>query len=341
MHLGTRLIGVLALGKKRAGAAYERQDFIFLQSLVALAGPFLVQAGFTATLERVNDYVFQQNRQVSREKRDLEARLALHNHLLELISPDLRQPLLAIAESLGRPGLSSWHSPVGSQQSAVGVETETTAWDEVRSATQRLRGVIERLIALATLVREQRPLGYSAVQLEDVVEEAVRGLATMAGARRVEVVFNRATTLPLILTDAAQLQTAIHHLLHNGIKFNRIGGKVTLDVGLTDVDVYLRIVDTGVGMPAEKVNNLWQGFVPLPPAGHQHNGQLAGPAATNSSMHLPTELSVMLEDHRPLGRGLIIAQTIIAAHGGRLEAQSVYGRGSTFTLYLPLDFEVR
>jgi signal transduction histidine kinase len=261
--------------------------------------------------------------------------------------------LLAIAESLERPGLSSWQPAAGdeyiahSRQPLAGVEADITSWDAVRAATQRLRGMIERLITLAALVRGQRPLSYSAVQLEDVVEEAVRGLATMAGARRVEVAFNRATTLPLILADAGQLQMAIHHLLHNGIKFNRIGGKVTLDAGLTDRDVYLRIVDTGVGMPAEKVNNLWQGFVPLPPAAHQPNGQpagerpAAGPAATDSTMPFAAQLSAMLEDYRPLGRGLIIAQTIIAAHGGRLEAQSVYGRGSTFTLYLPLDFEVR
>jgi signal transduction histidine kinase len=344
LHVGTRLIGVLALGKKRDGAAYERQDFVLLQSLAALAGPFLVQAGFTRTLERVTDYAFRQNQRIGRENRGLEAQLALHNHLLDLISPELRRPLLVIAESLGRWGvgdrqrvLRDTASEEWRTESGI-VEADTPLIDELRAATQQLRGMIERLIALTALVQGQRPLSYSAVQLEDVAEEAVRGLATMAEARRVRVIFNRSTTLPLILADAAQLQTALYHLLHNAVKFNRIGGAVTLDVGVTDSDVFLRIVDTGVGIPAEQVKNLSQGFAPLSPVENHGNGQ---PAGGLPAIEIPTELMVALQNYQPLGGGLMVAQRIVAAHGGRLEAQSVYGRGSTFTLYLPLDFEVK
>jgi signal transduction histidine kinase len=340
MHVDTRLIGVLALGKKRDGAAYERQDFVLLQSLVALAGPFLVQASFTRTLERINEYAFRQSQRIGRENRGLEAQLTLHNHLLDLISPELRRPLLAIAESLGQR--------VKSEEWRVGggiVGADVPVIDEVRIATQRLRNMIERLIALAALVRQQGPLSYAPVQLEDVVDEAIRGLATMAEARQVRMVFNRSTMPPLILADAAQLQTALYHLIHNAIKFNRIGGTVTLDVGLTDNDVFLRIVDTGVGIPAEQMKHLWQGFAPLLPIEEHGNGQLGQPVGKQSSggltvTKLPTELTAALQNYQPLGRGLMIAQTIVAAHGGRLEAQSVYGRGSTFTLYLPLDFEI-
>jgi signal transduction histidine kinase len=341
MHIGTRLVGLLALGKKRAGAAYERQDVVLLQSLVALAAPFLVQAGFTTTLERVNEYLFRQNQAVSREKRALEARLFLDDQLLALLSPELRQPLLAIAETLARSEAELngrgaeeaegeqrlWSSsPPAAPAYAPSNGRNDLLVEEVRAATQRLRGMVERLVALAALVRGQQPLRLAAVQLEELIEEAIRTLATMAEARRVRLTFNRTTTLPLIMGDGAQLQTALHHLLHNAIKFNRIGGVVSLDVGLTVSHIYLRVADTGVGIPAEKMHALWQGFAPLSP--------MEAPAS-------PWAAEWPLLDYRPLGRGLTVAHYIVLAHGGRLEAQSVYGRGSTFTLYLPLDFELK
>lgn len=359
MHIGTRLIGMLALGKKHGGAAYARQDFTLLESLVALAGPFLVQASFTTTLQRVNDHVFRQNKLLSQEKRELEARMALYHRLLGLISPELRQPLLAIAEHLEQVS-SEWQMEAGKWQVAndewrVGGEYSTSeeyiasgesggttpvipqsTLGEIQAEMHRLRGMVERLIALATLVQGQRPLHFTPVQLEDVVEEAIRGLVTMADARRVRVTLNRSTTLPLLSGDAAQLQTALHHLLHNAIKFNRIGGTVTIDMGLTVSDLYLRITDTGVGIPAEKLSTLWEGFASLPAEGKQANGRIAGMVELSKAIPTPP---LSLQDYRPLGRGLPIVHWIIAAHGGRVEAQSVYGRGSTFTLYLPLEFQ--
>ncbi len=341
MHIGTRLIGMLALGKKHGGAAYTRQDFVLLENLVALAGPFLIQAGFTTTLQRVNDHVFQQNKVLGREKRELEARVALYHHLLELIKPELRHPLLAIAEQLERAS-EEWN--VASSEWRV--ESEALAFaqppisqfaiDEIRAEMHHLRGMVERLLALASLVCGQRPLEFAPVQLEDVIEDAIRGLATMADARRVRVTLNRSTTLPLIAGDATQLQTALHHLLHNAIKFNRIGGTVTIDVGLTVSEVYLRISDTGVGIPAEKLATLWQGFAPLPAEEKEANGRIAGMVEISKAISAPP---LSLQDYRPLGRGLPLVRWIITAHGGRVEAQSVYGRGSTFILYLPLELE--
>lgn len=350
MHIGTRLIGLLALGKKHGGAAYTRQDFILLESLVALAGPFLVQASFTTTLQHINDHVFRQNKILSREKRELEARMSLYQHLLGLIKPELRRPLLAMAEQLEqaseerRVKSEKWQAASGDWQGFAASDdpgditplVPQSQLGEIGAQMHHLRAMVERLLALATLVCGQRPLNFAPVQLEDVIEDAVRALTTMADARRVRVTLNRSTTLPLVSCDAAQLQTALHHLLHNAIKFNRIGGTVTIDVGLTVSEVYLRISDTGVGITPEKLAALWQGFAPLPVEEREANGRIAGMVELSKAIPTPP---LSLQDYRLLGRGLPIVHWIITAHGGRVEAQSVYGRGSTFTLYLPLEFQ--
>ena len=67
--------------------------------------------------------------------------------------------------------------------------------------------------------------------------------------------------------------------------------------------------DTGVGIPEDRLNKIWQGFS-FPQNGNGRNG----------------------------GLGLTLAHHIIAAHGGHVEAQSTYGSGSIFSVYLPIAY---
>ena len=93
--------------------------------------------------------------------------------------------------------------------------------------------------------------------------------------------------------------------------FNKIGGVVQVECGQAGGELFLRVVDTGVGIPPERLEEVWSGLAKLNTNG---NGR-------SSSM------------------GLALSRFIILAHGGRVDAQSKYGAGSVFTLYLPLFFE--
>jgi signal transduction histidine kinase len=74
---------------------------------------------------------------------------------------------------------------------------------------------------------------------------------------------------------------------------------------------FLRIIDNGVGMPPDRLQTIWSGL-----SGSEANG-----------------------DGRRAGMGLALTQFIVKAHGGRVTAESKYGTGSTFTIYLPILFE--
>ncbi|NJN53554.1 MAG: HAMP domain-containing histidine kinase [Anaerolineae bacterium] len=113
------------------------------------------------------------------------------------------------------------------------------------------------------------------------------------------------------LGDAPQLLEAAQHLLHNAIKFNKIGGMVMVECGSEGSNAFMRILDNGVGIPDERLAAIWEGFSPTSSNG---NG-------------------------RRTGMGLALAQFIIKAHGGHIAAESKYGNGSTFTIYLPLVYE--
>ena len=123
--------------------------------------------------------------------------------------------------------------------------------------------------------------------------------------------------IPNVYGDEQQLQQAIHYLLHNAIKFNRINGTVQIELGADDDEVTIQIQDEGVGIPEERLEKLWLGL---------DSGELFPNGNYRS--------------RRPrLGLGLTLAHTIITAHGGHISARSSYGSSSTFTIHLPFLFE--
>jgi signal transduction histidine kinase len=107
--------------------------------------------------------------------------------------------------------------------------------------------------------------------------------------------------------DAAKVQQIVLNLLANAIKFTPQGGRITLVSELESDGVAIRVIDTGRGIPADKLDAVFQPFVQIRSKGTIANGT---------------------------GLGLSISQRLANAMGGSLTAASDLGRGSTFTLRL-------
>lgn len=299
LHAGSSLIGVLALGAKYTGESYDRHDFDLLQSLSEQISPLLAQAKNLATLRRINDYVFRQNQILAREKQHLRELSDLYTQFIQLISPELRRPFNDINRQLQQ--LQEAGGEIGSNQPA----------EELGRHIADLKVPIDNLITLAARIQMRGSFNFELVRLDEITMSAMRNLRTMAEARRVKVEFNPDRTLPAVLGDQQQLMEAVQHLLHNAIKFNKIGGLVQLECGIDGGNMYLRVVDTGVGIPNERLDEIWTGF-----KGLSRNGS-----------------------NRGAGLGLALTRFIVSAHGGSVDAQSKYGSGSVFSIHLPLVFE--
>jgi signal transduction histidine kinase len=302
LRTGDTLIGVIALGAKSSGESYDRQEVVKLQQLTRQVSPLLAQAQNLASLRQINDYVFQNNQRLSREKQHLNELAGLYNQFLTLISPELKRPFIAINKHLHK---LHQESAENDKESAVA---------ELSHEFENLKKPIDNLITLSTRIQMRNTFDFQLVRMDDIAMAAVRKLKTMSEARRVTVEFNVQTALPMVLGDAEQLQEAVQHLLHNAIKFNKIGGVVQLDCGIEGSDLYLRVIDSGVGIPKDRLAEIWTGL----------NYPTNGNNRFNSN-----HVSV----------GLALTRFIIAAHGGRVESQSKYGSGSVFAIYLPLVFE--
>ena len=114
--------------------------------------------------------------------------------------------------------------------------------------------------------------------------------------------------LPTIEADPNRMAQAIGNLVNNAIKFTPSGGTVSVDANVQDNEVWIRVNDTGPGIPLDEQANIYTPFY----RGLSENRFPQG-----------------------MGLGLSIARDLVVAHHGRLEFTSVPGEGSSFTIWLP------
>ena len=114
--------------------------------------------------------------------------------------------------------------------------------------------------------------------------------------------------LPTIDADPNRLAQAVGNLVNNAIKFTPSGGTVSVNTGVRDNQVWIRINDTGPGIPLDEQTKIFTPFY----RGRSENRFPQG-----------------------MGLGLSIARDLVVAHQGRLEFSSEPGAGSSFTIWLP------
>lgn len=294
---GDELVGALALGKKYTAETYSHADLTWLQDISVQGGLLLWQARqlqhYMTRLESVRTEMQEQRR----EMRHLRELRTLHEHFAHLISPALRQPFQDIDQTIKE--LES-HDDNNGASAAIGNLNQQIA---------QLRLMLNNLIVSATRIRRHYGFSFQSVNLADVIDEAVRDLASMAAARQVTVKVSGDAHLLNVSGDARRLYDAVHHFLHNAIRFNKIGGRVDVESGVSGDRAYLHVHDTGIGIAQERLARIWDG------PGLNHDEQ-----ANNTGA----------------GLGLLLTRFIVRAHDGEVEARSDVDDGSTFSLYLPL-----
>ncbi|MDE2290531.1 MAG: response regulator, partial [Elusimicrobia bacterium] len=181
------------------------------------------------------------------------------------------------------------------------------AWLKLRSAVEALGAVVDELL---DFTRASEPGAASPVPLWDLVEGAASALRPMWEARRLRVTLAKEGEPAAVPGDPALLALAVRHLLGNAIRFNKEGGEVKVTGRFGPEEVQLAFADTGLGVPAEALPRLFDGFYQAA----EHLTRSAG----------------------GLGLGLATVRRVAEAHGGRVSVESEFGRGSVFTLTLPV-----
>ncbi|MCA1599734.1 MAG: cell wall metabolism sensor histidine kinase WalK, partial [Chloroflexi bacterium] len=178
----------------------------------------------------------------------------------------------------------------------------------MRDEAARMGRLVANLLLLAR-GDEARAIDRRPVELDVLVLEAARQARAPAAARGVTVALgheDQATALG----DADLLKQLLLNLVDNAIAYTPSGGRVELSLDVDGEWARLSVRDTGPGIPAADVERIFERFYRMDEARTRRSGGA--------------------------GLGLAIARWIAEAHGGHIAVESVVGRGSTFTLVLPL-----
>lgn len=175
-------------------------------------------------------------------------------------------------------------------------------------------GRLEALLAdLLTLSRLEHPLAgieLRSIDLATVLREAVEMLGARAKNRSIDIGLE-IPPVCVINGDPDALDRLVLNLLENAIKYNQAGGRVDARLAQRGNEVVLEVTDTGIGIPANSIDRLFERFYRV------DKGRSRAEGGT--------------------GLGLAIVKHAAILHGGRIEVESQLGQGSTFRVHLPCE----
>jgi signal transduction histidine kinase len=215
---------------------------------------------------------------------------------LALITHDLRAPLTTI---LGRAQLLvRWLTQHGLAREAA---SATIVVESSIRMNEMIEDVLDRNRTDATMEAQHR----LRIDLVTVVRQMLD--QTIAPDDHARVTLETIPTLPVVV-DVEQIERVIVNVLTNALKFSSRDTPIVVQVYQQDTDAIIAVTDQGIGIAAEDIPHLFE---------KHYRAQTAAQIAGN-------------------GLGLYSSQLIAEAHGGRLDAESTLGVGSTFTITLPL-----
>jgi signal transduction histidine kinase len=296
------LSGILALGRKASGDPYQEQDLHLLRSLADQTAVALQNARLFADLKALNAEMAQLNAELEQANLRLQELDRLKSDFLSVITHELRSPFVSLDLSLQiirRYGTENFSAEQREQ-----LET-------LENGLKEAERMIDTLIAFASLLSKKGVLQWEPIEFGQLVRDTIEPLKTIARSRQVDLIVNIPDTMPLIQGDRQLLAKAIHQLVHNAIKFNRPNGQAKVTCRQANEHVVFEVVDTGEGIPDDKLKNLWEEF-----------SQVADP---------------LRRGVEGLGLGLPLVKYVVNAHNGDVWALSEVGAGSTFGFRLPIE----
>jgi signal transduction histidine kinase len=225
----------------------------------------------------------------------------LKDEFVGLISHELRTPLSSILGYLELMKDDAEHPLSDEQMQYLGVAE--------RNAHRLLR-LVGDLLFTAQVESGKFPLYSHDVGLEQIVTLAVESARPVATAAGITIVEEVADSTSVVHGDPLRLGQACDNLISNAIKFTPDGGTVTVSLSKTDKDAVITVRDTGMGIAASELDQLFARFFR---------------ASTATRNAVPG-----------VGLGLTITKAIVTAHHGEMDVESEEGVGTCFSVTLPL-----
>jgi two-component system, sensor histidine kinase ChiS len=179
----------------------------------------------------------------------------------------------------------------------------------ISASGKRLSNLVNDILDFAKLKDKAIDLDPQPTNLFEVVQTVLSICANLRKNSPVAIINNIRPDAPSVLANNERLQQILYNLIGNAIKFTH-AGSITLDAEMRGKMMWIKVIDTGIGIPKESVKKIFNAFE-------------------------------QLEDHRDRtysgsGLGLAVTQQLVELHGGEIRVESTDGKGSCFMFSLPI-----
>jgi signal transduction histidine kinase len=248
--------------------------------------------------------------QLEKTNQELRKIDSMKSEFVSVASHELRTPLAAIKNAV-QLMLSGKTGEVNENQKKFLSMAERNI--------DRLTNILNDLLNLSRIESGKIELKFENIDSKNIIELTASSLRPHADVKSIQIEAEIPESLPAIYGDKEKIEQILTNLIGNAIKFTPDGGKIIISAkplshdqedGYGDM-VALSVKDTGIGIPAEHLDAIFEKF-------HQVEGSL----------------------HRSVsgtGLGLAIAKGLVEAHQGKILVESDVGKGSTFTFTLPVS----
>ena len=271
--------------KSRQQQSAQFESGVARYFLRAIAIPLQSQGRISGALVLIQDLTELRNLQTMRRE------------MVGNISHELRTPIAgikAMAETLQNCAIDD---KVAAKDFLARIENEA----------DRLAQMVAELTQLSRIETGRAELKMEPINLNSLIDDVLAEMTPLAEKQQVVLGKNLAQNLPVVKADKDRIRQTIINIVYNAIKFNKIGGTVTVATAFNEKSVTVSIADNGIGISKSDLPHVFERFYK------------ADKARSSGGS----------------GLGLAIAKHTVQAHGGEISAQSEEGKGSTFTFTLP------
>ena len=196
-------------------------------------------------------------------------------------------------------------------QPDVPVELYEEFMNDIVHEIDRENQIITDLLTLVKMDKTQADLNITSVKINDLLEVLLKRISPIAEKRGIKI---RLETMREVVAevDEVKLSLACNNLIENAVKYNHDDGKVDVSLNADHKFFYIRVKDTGCGIPEDCQEQIFERFYRVDKARSRETGGT--------------------------GLGLAITRNVVLMHKGSIRVHSKEGEGATFIIRIPLNY---
>ncbi|UXX80660.1 tetratricopeptide repeat-containing sensor histidine kinase [Reichenbachiella carrageenanivorans] len=285
------------------------QEQALLNNIVVWCAIFIIALLLILTVALLKIYrikdrairiVRERRRVIAAQRNQLDEVNKTKDRFFSIISHDIRGPISNFQ------GISGLINVLAESNDADGLKQLGSMME---ASAKEVSVLLDNLLEWALSQEGKIPYHAEPVKLKELCQANLGIMLNMAMAKQIEL-RGRLTQEVIVDADKNSVSTIIRNLLSNAIKFTPEGGEVKLEIAEVDGMGLVSVIDTGIGIPKDKLNDLFQ---------------LKGMRSSWGT-----------KGEKGIGLGLTLVYEFVQLNHGQIEVESEEGKGTTFKVYLPL-----